>query len=442
MSRRLTIDKLARTQTDGVTEELEFGTGVNVIVGPQNTGKSTWLRMLDYLMGETEAASEKFDEVLVRKYSAVSASMRLGDEAIEIERNWTQDGRRSQMNLNGERFAVADLQDLILDRLGIPSLRFPQGNVYASDRTWSTLGWRSLLRHIYRRQDFWGDFVPRQPESEQQACLLQFLGLAEHLFSEEFAALVDKQKQVMRLQSRKDYFVELTQQIAPDLIADKDLSVGITASSIEIARARVQQEIDDLIASREAILDKLQNDVAPANGELPHLMGERMATLHRRDGLKETHQQIDARLQELERYQLGLRQEHERLDRADCAAAIFDDLRVTHCPACDQSVEQRARVPDHCFLCGQSTPEAANLRTAAHRLKFEREQITAELAEASELCATAIAEKKRTQAELEETDQRLRELEASLRPFQTRVRRRAGGFGAHRSADRRAECEG
>src|SRR4051812_36668913 len=136
MSRRLFIAKLERTTADGQIESLEFEPGVNVIVGPQNAGKSTWLRMLDYLMGETESVAEKFDQVIVRKYRSVSATVHFEDEVAVLERQWGEDGRRSQMTLNGERFAVSDAQTLFLCRLGIPILRYPQGNVLASERTW------------------------------------------------------------------------------------------------------------------------------------------------------------------------------------------------------------------------------------------------------------------------------------------------------------------
>src|SRR5207253_9990750 len=64
----------------------EFKEGVNAIVGEQNTGKSTWLRMLDFLMGENESAKENFDEVIIQKYRAISSLLRFGTETVEIER--------------------------------------------------------------------------------------------------------------------------------------------------------------------------------------------------------------------------------------------------------------------------------------------------------------------------------------------------------------------
>jgi hypothetical protein len=188
MAHRLIIHQIIRTLSSGGTETLDFEPGVNVIVGPANSGKTTWLRMLDFLMGDGDSAAALFDDEIVRKYRSVGAQLHVGERTILVERRWIADGSRSQVLLDGARFKVGDLQQLLLGGLQIPVLQYPQGNAYA-DRTWSALGWRSLLRHIYRRQEFWGSLVPQQPDSEQHACVLQFLGIAEYLLSDEYASL-------------------------------------------------------------------------------------------------------------------------------------------------------------------------------------------------------------------------------------------------------------
>ena len=138
MTHRLIIDQIFRTLSSGGTETLDFKPGVNVIVGPANSGKTTWLRMLDFLMGDSDSAATLFDDGIVRKYRSVGARLRVGQRTIEVERRWIADGSRSQMLLDGARFNVGDFQQLLLDELQIPILQYPQGNEYA-DRTWSTL---------------------------------------------------------------------------------------------------------------------------------------------------------------------------------------------------------------------------------------------------------------------------------------------------------------
>jgi hypothetical protein len=98
---------------------------------------------------------------------------------------------------------------------------------------------------------------------------------------------------------------------------------------------------------------------------------------------------------------------------------IFEGIRVTHCPACDQPVDNRPRISGHCFLCGQLTPDDnAGAEAATRRIQFERDQIKAEIAEADELLEAASNEQARVREELAGVDGELRQLEATLRPFQ------------------------
>jgi hypothetical protein len=421
MSKRLIIEQIARTKADGSIEKLEFTDGVNAIVGPQNTGKSTWLRMLDFLMADDGTPKGNFDEVLVEKYQAISSLMRFGNSVVEVERTWGGDGTRSQMLLNGDRIRIEDAQNVFLEALNIPGLRYPQGNIYASDRTWPTLGWRSLLRHIYRRQDFWSELVPRQPDSEQHACMLQFLGLAEHLFSADLSLLTDKKKRLAQLETRREQFKELLRKLMPELMdeADADLAKDVTPQSISEASARIEGEINDLVAERANLVSQIRTQSQPQATRLDAIFAERSATQNTRDAVRKELSSIHSRLSELEQYKGGLDREVVRLDRTDAAASILEDLKVTHCPACDQSVEGRARVTHNCFLCGQPTADIeASAEAAARRLKFERDQITAERAEADELLAVARQELRQKTTAVSEAERRLHEIEQALRPFQ------------------------
>jgi hypothetical protein len=421
MSNRLIIEQIARTRADGNIEKLEFTDGVNAIVGPQNTGKSTWLRMFDFLMADDGTPKGTFDEILVEKYQAISSLIRFGTSVVELERSWSGDGTRSQICLNGDRIRTEDVQTTLLEALHIPVLRYPQGNIYASDRTWPTLGWRSLFRHIYRRQDFWSDLVPRQPESEQHACLLQFLGLAEHLFSPDLSLLTDKKKRLSQLEARREHFKELLRKLVPQLMdeADADLAKDVTPKSIAEAAARIEAEISDLVSERTTLVERVRQQSQPQATRLDAILEERSAIQGRRDVLRMELAAIDERLRELEQYKNGLEREVVRLDRTDAAAGILENLRVTHCPACDQTVESRSRTSHNCFLCGQPTAETeANTGAAGRRLKFERDQIKAERSEAEELLTVARQELRQKTSAVSDVERRLRELEQALRPFQ------------------------
>lgn len=369
MSGTLLINRLSRTTREGHVEELKFQAGVNVIVGPQNSGKSTWLRMLDYLMGETDSAARRFDEIIIEKYHTVSAEISVSGRLALVERQWNEDGSRSSMSLDGSRVSIAEFQDFVLEKLGIPSLRYPQGNVWSNDKTWPTLGWRSLLRHIYRRQDFWGELVPQQPESEQHACMLQFLGLAEHLFVRELPELIDKQRQITQLQSRKEMFVEAMHEFAPNLLTDDEPAAEISVRSVERAWDRVLTEMDSLVRTRDSVLRQVQENVPRAGGELAQHLEERTELLKQREPILSAIGKLETRLSELKNYRSDLLNELNRLDRADAAANVLADIRITHCPACDQPVDARHRAVGRCFLCHQPTEESfTSAEIAARRL--------------------------------------------------------------------------
>jgi len=101
-SRTLTIKRLTRypKATDG--DELVFKKGVNVMVGGKDSGKSTWLRMLDYLLGDDEKPSEVFGEEIEKCYETIEAEIQIGDETLVLRRSWAGDVPRSKMLVNGD----------------------------------------------------------------------------------------------------------------------------------------------------------------------------------------------------------------------------------------------------------------------------------------------------------------------------------------------------
>jgi hypothetical protein len=185
----------------------------------------------------------------------------------------------------------------------------PLGEMCCPVRTWPTLGWRSLLRHIYRRQDQWSELVPAQPESEQHACILQFLGLAEHLFFSDLSTLTDKRKRLAYLEMRREYFTELMQKLLPDVMADPDLSAGITAHAIENAAGRIEHEANQLVERRSVVMAEVRDRSYTSKGQLTAILEERSVALHNRERACNEVAAIRARLAELEEYERNLNRE-------------------------------------------------------------------------------------------------------------------------------------
>ncbi len=115
---------------------------------------------------------------------------------------------------------------------------------------------------MYRRQTMWGDIADRQPESEQHASILQFVGLAEKLFSDEYGKLVEKQKKIVELQASKDQYMAILTDVSRQLLTAEELGVGLSPQSIEAARQRTRGEIAALNERREQLLVSLAQTVA------------------------------------------------------------------------------------------------------------------------------------------------------------------------------------
>lgn len=422
----LSVRKLIRRLKNGSSESLDFVPGVNVILGRPNTGKTKWVQTLDFLLGEAGEKNPLLpvdDERLKDKYEAAGAELLVGDEALSIERRWLEPGAVGKVFVDGEAMLTKDFQHFLLEKLGIPLVHYPRGNP-ASGQAWPELSFRSLLRHIYRRQNLWADIADQQQDDEQHASLMQFLGLAEKVFIPEYGELVRLKGEVERLKARREQHASVLAALTTELVADPGMTVGVTADSIEVAGKKLSTEADTLNKQRQAIISGALNQaLAPDKRSTIEKLGERRAELSRSlEALFTSGKQVAERLNEMRRYRQGLGDELERMLRAEDAGAVLADLKVTHCPACDQPVEQPVGIDDLCFLCHQPLPDEPVVeQLGAVRLKFERDRLTAEIKEADELLSVLERDAAKIEKLSAETREAFQTVESQLVPARTAV---------------------
>ncbi len=349
--------------------------------------------MLDYAFGSEKMPADVFGDDLAEKFDLIRATLAIDGEEVTVERRWKEPGNRAKVFLNGEPFGAREFCAELLRRLGIPLLHYPQGDPFGK-RTWPELSWRSLLRHVYRRQHFWSDLADSQPTSEQHACILQFLGVAEHLFSAEYGELVEQQKQIYELQLAKEQFLNMLHEVSRELLDEEDRGVALTPESIQSAISRVRDEIASAQADREAALRSLTSSAAGSAEEggeekltIFTQQSERLTQLRdKAESIRRTRKEIESRVEEIQSYRENVERELERLKRAQTAGTAMADLKVTHCPACDQPVRNQTPHNGHCYVCGQEKP--ADLASGTKRIAFELEHLEAERQEADELLST------------------------------------------------------
>ena len=399
------------------SEQLEFEAGTNVLVGPPNSGKSKWLSMLDYLLGDRGSAEDALGDDLVEKYDRAQLTCMIGGEVLIIERRWKEKGAKGKIFVNDEVVAADNFTEFIFGKLDFPVLHYPQGNPF-SERSWPELGWRSIYRHMYRQERFWNDLADKQPASEQHACLMFFLGLAEHLFPPELGELIDMVKEKDSLRNQKVQFMETLSEISREIGRAEEIGVAPTFQSIDDVIEKEKLAITSLEASRESIisafvktnvvndgsseLDELRESWTRLQSQLERMIGERRVIANRKAELLEYRESIAA--------------ESERINRVVASGRILADIKVTHCPVCDQKVLQQEKKDNHCFLCHQ-VYDAGTASTK--RIDFEKHQVDEELVELDQLIEDVQSEEAAVLASIEIIEEKQMDLEVLLRPVRS-----------------------
>jgi hypothetical protein len=198
----------------------------------------------------------------------------------------------------------------------------------------------------------------------------------------------------------------------------EELSVALTPQSIGEAEARLETEEEKLREERESLLLSLRKQSSVGLSPSPDVVQELTERLVRLQGDQESSltalQKVNERKRELEEYREILGHELSRLERAVESGNLFADLRVTHCPACDQEVSKTAGLSDRCYVCKQPL-SVSGTTSGVDRVQFEVEQLQGEGAEMDELLHGL-------QSEIENVEEHLRLLSEEITQTQQLLR--------------------
>lgn len=426
MSLKLIINTVTRTTGEGKVEQLELKLGVNVLQGPPNSGKTVWLNIIDFLMGDTGAIEEVLanedtnGNKLYEKYVSASMHVNIDGENLTIERKWKEQGSRGKIYINGNAILASEFSEYILKQLQIPVLHFPKGNPF-TDKAWPSLSWRMMLRHIFRQENFWSDLADKQPEIEQHAVLCQFLGIAEKLFSQQFGDVIEKRKQLIRVEAEKQQFSSILDSIGKSMASPNENINFLTHESVKQAINVLENKITDLLAKRQEIfngeLAKVDDENKAAQNFVLDRTDEREALIQQIAQVTQKQKTLIARISEFKGMQSSINQEINKLNRTKDAGSLFSDLKITHCPACDQEISRSTADNNKCFLCHQPTTK----ERSGNRVDFEIAQLTGEVEEIGELL-TAL---KKEETDLSSVEDKLRYqltlVERQIAPLRNRM---------------------
>jgi DnaJ-domain-containing protein 1 len=418
------LKSISRSPIRDASDELNFQPGVNIIVGVPNTGKTTWLRMIDYLFGDDGKPIEALGEEVANKYSAIKGVLVVAGQEWELERTWPGATTASRLSLNGTTVNLHAFTLRLMEALQIPVVHYPQGNPYGP-RSWPELGWRSLFRHMYRRQWSWSDVADRQPESEQHACVLQFVGLAASVFSDTYGRLVKTEKQIQQLQQSREQFLSVLGEISKEIVDDTGLQVALTPDSIAAAIKRHETHIRELEGRRKDMLDQVRKAATrEIRGTTPDIVEQLTAKLTDLNIAKEAatvaRHRADARLKELREHRELIADELGRISRATDAGETLSDIRITHCPACDRPLDGPIH-SNECYLCKRELKEPPNPEDGSRRVHFELSRLKSELREVEQLIALTDEESRQLQQQDEKVVESIRRIESELKPVRIAV---------------------
>ncbi len=372
-------------------DSLEFKSGVNVIVGELNAGKTKWLQMMDFALGDAGKPEEAFDLEIAEKYDRVALVLSIGGEEVVVERRWKDPGAKTKIFANHEGMTAKQFSEFLLRKLDIPTVQLPIGNPF-SDRTWPELSWREMFRHMYKQERFWSDFAQKQADVVRAACILNFLGDAANLYPKEYGELVAKKKERDRLEAQKDVFIRVMQDIAVGVVDQQEMSVAITPVSIAETHQRLSERLHKIVAERSKALDIFDVHTTASNPSF-EFAKRNLEDLHQELGkLESARNEAIRRHTELTDYSRTLEAELARFSRAKDAGSVLADLKVTHCPACDQEIRIKRYSSKQCPVCGQEHSNVDDPSTGRRRLEFEEKQVGEELEELKKLIQELIEE--------------------------------------------------
>jgi hypothetical protein len=380
------VVRLARFPAAENGDQLEFTPGVNLMVGEKDAGKTLWLTMLDFVLGNKDTPSKCLGDDIAGLYDTIELAIEIEGEPLLIRRSWAAGALRSKTFVNDTAYDSDEFSSFLLQKLNIPELHYAKGNPYA-DKAWPVLSFRTILRHMYRQERFWNDWADNQSETEQHACLALFLGLAQSLFSSKSTELVDKQKKLDQLIAAKDAQQSLLNEFSAEILQQKDISVGLTDDSIGNAIQRIQHEVESLDTEKQNLLEKLQEKIAQQfDGRMEGIKNAVSALRQQQSEIDAERRRTTSRLDELVPYSQILQGEIERFARARATSSVFDQLKVTHCPVCDQETDVQTD-GTKCYLCHKPYVQADS-KAAELRVDFEQTQLQEENRELEELIST------------------------------------------------------
>lgn len=392
------------------TEErrvINFAEGLNVVVGPYSSGKTSLLELVKYSLG----GSARLSEAVKTGVTSIVLEAALQGRVLAFERDIGSN--RVRVSQGGDPFAVLHAtasnakgtvlaSRFLLDELGLPAMRVRRSRSAASAARESISFW-DLYRYAYVSQSDMGQSIAGHSDSQLDR-------KRKRAFELMFGLLDPKSAELETTEADRVAEIEVEEKRLRDVTAFLE-ATGVPAR-----------------AQALALLDQAESRRAGAVSQLDELRSQSRARSvdldPERDGVGHLHARVaelDAAANSL-RFEIATRRrlaaqlelEIETLGRSESVSDILGPIDFASCPRCLQAVRVDRASSTHCYLCMQELAEGDSDASGALR-QAEGERLRAVLNETRELLfedETALrildAELGAARVELHRAEERLR----------------------------------
>jgi hypothetical protein len=408
---RLRVEHLSLV---GTAREVDFQPGLNVILGPITTGKSSLIKLLRVLLG---SGIPSLPPEVREHVSALAGQLVIGDERASVVRPLTttptapvdvatESGVALRLPaLQARSGAPTTYGRWLLEGLGLPDLSVAAAPTRPAESAATAVSINDYLGYCRLTQEEIDTSVFGSEHPQRNIKRQYVFRILYGLFDARLAALQEELRQVeaeLRLvRAGAESFTRFLQDTPWQ-------NRAVLAQERDAAEAKRRElDAEDAVATVEVRrLPRAQE----LRGRLQQLDQALADTRARRDNEQRNTQQLEELAAQLET-------QSNRLTKSIVAGSRLYDLDFRVCPRCASPVQPGREDPGRCYLCLQE-PQASLTR---EDLVGEQERLSAQVEETATLITTrqtTVAEMERRLVSLDEERARVsRELDEQTGAF-------------------------
>lgn len=355
----------------GGDRTVELGPGLNIVVGPIATGKSTLVSLLRALFGASPTMPVEVEE----NVSSLRAEVTVGTDTIHLMRRLVTtdtalveivDGEEAMLLPAKRPTATRDLTyaSWLLQKLGLPEIEVPAAPTRA-DSAPTAVSVTDYLNYSFLRGDEIDNSVFGNTNPYRDIKRKYVFEIVYGLYDEKVAGL---QAELRAIENELGY-------LRGERAATSRIFEGTELESIEAVRvALFDRETQlDIVRRQEAEIAQAAAD-SLGTSQLREDIEQASATIAaEREGLAAIRSQIE----DLYALDQQLRSQQARIVRALIAEEVLVDFEFLVCPRCGQDLEAARAESDMCNLCLQPEPQHRHVDS----LEAERERLEEQIEE-------------------------------------------------------------